>query len=184
VVDLFLEPHPDDGALFGAYTLLRHKPLVITCLRADVQEHRGHQITASTREEETKRAMQILGCEWRQLPVSESAPSIDDLEAWFSRLREEHQPERVWAPAVEHNGHDHHNMVGQSAWNIFGVAVRPYMMYQRGSGRSRGKTAVIPTPGERSLKRQALQCYESQIKLANTAFWFGDESDWAKEWLG
>jgi LmbE family N-acetylglucosaminyl deacetylase len=135
------------------------------------------------REAETQRAMNILGCDWEQLPVSESRPSVDDLEAWLRRLRKQHQPERVWAPAVEFNGHDHHNMVGQLAWDVFGVHVRPYMTYQRGSGRSKGKTVVIPSNGERSLKRDALQCYESQIQLENTQYWFGDDSNWETEWL-
>lgn len=180
--DLALLPHNDDE-LFCSYTLLRHRPHVIVCFKADVQEHRGTGITAAIREAETQCSMNILGCDWQQLPVSELHPSVDDLEAWFRRLRKEMKLERVWAPAVELNGHEHHNMVGQSAFNIFGVRVRPYMTYQRGSGRSKGKTTVIPTPGERSLKRQALNCYESQINLPNTAFWFTDESDWDREWV-
>lgn len=181
--DLLLEPHPDDAALFAAYTCLRHAPHVVTCLKADAQYHRGHAITAEMRGLETRCAMNILGCDWQQLPVSELHPSVEDLEAWFGRLGEEMKPERVWAPAVEPNGHEHHSMVGQSAFNIFGVRVRPYMTYVRGSGRSKGGTAVIPTPGERSLKREALNCYESQIKLENTAFWFSDASNWDKEYL-
>lgn len=183
MTDLLLEPHPDDGSLFAAYTLLRHRPHVVTCLRADVQEHRGTRITPTAREAETARAMNILGCNWQQLPVRESKPSVEDLEAWLVRLLQEHEPERVWAPALELGGHEHHNLVAQSAFNVFGFRVRPYMTYVRGSGRSKGKTAVIPTPGERDLKRQALQCYESQMKLENTAWWFCDESEWTKEWL-
>jgi LmbE family N-acetylglucosaminyl deacetylase len=170
--------------LFAAYACLRHRPHVVTCLKADVQQHRGAPVTPETRETETRRAMNILGCDWTQLTVSETHPSEDDLFAWFRRLRKQHEPERVWAPAVELEGHEHHNMVGQVAWDVFGIRVRPYMTYKRGFGRSKGKTTVIPTAGERSLKRQALNCYESQINLENTAFWFTDESDWDREWLG
>jgi LmbE family N-acetylglucosaminyl deacetylase len=184
VTDLLLSPHNDDAELFAAYTCLRHRPHVVVCLKADVQEHRGTGITSAMREQETQCSMNILGCDWQQLPVSETNPSEDDLEAWLRRLRKDMKPERVWAPAVELGGHSHHNMVGQSAWNIFGVRVRPYMTYKRGFGRSKGKTTVIPTPGERSLKRQALNCYESQIRLENTAYWFTDESEWDREWLG
>ena len=182
MTDLALLPHNDDE-LFCSYTLLRHRPHVVVCLKADVQEHRGTGITAEMREAETHRSMNILGCDWQQLPVSETNRSEDDLEAWFRRLRKDMKPDRVWAPCVELGGHSHHNMVGQSAWNIFGIRVRPYMTYVRGQGRSKGKTSVIPTPGERSLKRQALNCYESQINLENTAFWFTDESEWDKEYL-
>ena len=183
MTDLLLSPHPDDAELFAAYTCLRNRPHVVVCLKADVQEHRGTGITAAMREAETQCSMNILGCDWQQLPVSETNPDIRELERLFRQLRKDFKPERVWAPCVELGGHSHHNMVGQSAFNIFGVRVRPYMTYVRGQGRSKGKTTVIPTPGERDLKRQALNCYESQINLENTAFWFTDESNWDREYL-
>lgn len=182
-MNLLLEPHPDDAALFAAYTCLRNHPVVVTCLRADVQELRGHPITAEMREAENRCALNLLGCERRQLEVSETHATITAVEVELFQIDKELEPETIWATAVEENGHEQHTMVAEAALRVFGSRVKPYMTYRRGSGRSKGKTVIIPTPGERSLKRQALQCYESQIALADTAYWFGDESGWEKEWL-
>ena len=180
--DLALLPHNDDE-LFCSYTLLRHHPHVVVCLKADVQKHRGTGITAEMREAETQCSMNILGCTWGQMPVSELLPDTDRIIEHLAERDYVHAPERVWTPAVEEGGHEHHNLIGQIALDVFGDRVIPYMTYRRGFGRSRGKTVVIPTPGERSLKREALNCYESQIKLENTRFWFSEESEWDKEYL-
>lgn len=182
-MNLLLEPHPDDAALFAAYTCLRNHPLVVTCLKADVQYQRGHAITPEMREDENRCALNLLGCERRQLEISEAGPSMTQLEVELFAIEKELEPEVVWAPAVEEDGHLQHTMVARAAQMVFGARVRPYMTYRRGHGRSKGQTVIIPTPGERSLKRQALQCYESQIALENTAFWFSEGSDWGKEWL-
>jgi hypothetical protein len=44
-VKVFLSPHHDDETLFGAFTLLRERPLVVIVTDSYVQFNRGDGIT-------------------------------------------------------------------------------------------------------------------------------------------
>lgn len=162
----------DDAELFACYTLLRHKPRVIVCLDS------GHE-----RRRETEKAMGLLGCDWLASLLPETKVDEDALRGFLADL-DGPAVERVFAPAVEEDGHEHHSLVGQLALDVFGIKVRPYMTYRRGFGRSKGKTAVIPTAVERAVKKAAINCYRSQVENPATAYWFSDESAWWTEWLG
>jgi LmbE family N-acetylglucosaminyl deacetylase len=155
---VFLSPHNDDETLFGAYTLLGHRPYVVVCLRSFVEELVwGNGATWQVREAETAGAMDVLGCSWEQWEFSDLEPDWLALEAELRRL----DPDRLWAPAVERDGHPHHNRIGALAAALFPNRVVHYLTYTRGGKSTRG-TAVPVEPGWPELKRCALACYQSQ----------------------
>ena len=138
---VFLAPHSDDEVLFGAFTLLRHKPHVIVCTPG------GH-----VREAETAAACQILGVTWEQW----RAP-LDELVYTL----EERRYDRIFAPQPEVDGNSDHNAVGQVARNRFGAAVTHYMTYTT-AGKSKGRPVEYELDWI-GLKLQALACYPSQF---------------------
>ena len=176
MTDLFLAPHNDDETLFGSFTLIRHRPHVAICLRSKIQELRGGP-THWRREDETNAALEELGVEtWEQLDVLDDRPDWDALRYELHRLKDELAPERVWAPAIEDGGHDQHNGVGALALEVFVDAdVIQFLTYVRGAGRTRGLEVPFE-PRWASLKMRALACYESQMELGSTLYWFIDDT--------
>lgn len=163
---LFLSPHNDDAVLFGAFTLLREQPHVITVLRSEVQETMG--IDMLEREVEDDAAFEILGVEHEQWEISDREPDwvlITDMLSDLDRVRLE-TIDRVYAPAVElDGGHEHHNALGQVALDVFGVdRVTHYLTYTRQGGKSTWGTEVAHERSWVRLKLQALACYRSQIE--------------------
>lgn len=176
MTDLWLAPHNDDETLFGAFTILKHRPHVVICFKSQVQENRGGP-TAAMREIETAQALWWLGQpDWTQLATLDSDPApsgrlLDD----FVMLNVLHRPERVWAPCFEEDGHEQHNLVAFAAIAAWGSKVEPYLTYRRGSMRTRG-TEVAFEPSWVAKKMRALCCYRSQIELENTRAWFMDDT--------
>lgn len=178
---LLLSPHNDDETLFCSWTILRHRPHVVTCLKSYLQEERGgpsHRV----REEETQRALfHLQAPTWQQLPVRDDAPDWDMLQSLINEIAKDQPWDVVFAPAVEEDGHDQHNEVGRQAVEAFGKRiVTPYLTYRRGHGKSRGRNEVPFEPLWVALKLRALAEYESQIEVENTRTWFVDES--LREW--
>jgi LmbE family N-acetylglucosaminyl deacetylase len=163
---LFLSPHNDDEALFGAFTLLREDPFVVVCLRSVKQERiHGFQVTSLQRESETEEAMRTLGVsEWRQWAFSDLEPHWPDVRKEMVALASARFA-RVYAPAVEDGGHEHHNMIGMLADEVFGTGVTHYMTYTNGRGRSQG-VEVPHKPEWIGQKLCALTCYTSQHMLS------------------
>jgi LmbE family N-acetylglucosaminyl deacetylase len=137
---VFLAPHPDDEALFGAFTLLRHKPHVIVCTDRGID-----------RLAETAAACGILGVTFEQWhdPIDELVYAL-----------EERRYERIFAPQPEVHGDPDHNAVGQMAYRHFGAAVTHYMTYTT-AGKSKGRRVEYELPWI-GLKLRALACYPSQ----------------------
>lgn len=159
---LFLSPHNDDAALFGAFTILREAPLVVTVFDSHVQAARGTGITMARRRDEDRAALAILGAPVMFMGLSDAEPSADLLERALRGFFG--QPEMVYAPAVESTGHPHHNLVGEVARRVF-ERVTYYMTYTP-AGKSVGKP-VDHEPAWVLRKLKALACYESQITQAN-----------------
>lgn len=179
---LLLCPHNDDETLFASFTILRHQPDVVTCLRSYVQEQRGGP-NYLKREDETVMALAVLGsiCRRQQLPVRDDTPDPEMLTRLLAEIRHANDYDVVFAPAVEDGGHDHHNLVGECALHVFGGdVVVPYLTYRRGSGKSRSGNEVPFEPGWPRLKLRAMAEYASQIELESTSFWFVDET--LREW--
>ncbi len=182
MTDLLLAPHNDDETLFGSFTILRERPMVIICLRSQVQEDR-YGILASTREKETQSALWWLGQPtWKQCMTLDNDPNYaDKLVDDFETLDYVHAPERVWAPHWEVGGHEQHNGVAIAASGIFGKRVQPYLTYKRGQKHSNGQIRshgreIEYEPSWVWLKMRALCCYRSQIELDNTRPWFMDDT--------
>lgn len=178
---LLLSPHNDDETLFAAFTILRHRPTVVTCFQSFVQEQRGGP-TWQTREAETVRAVSCLGADRPiQLLVRDDKPDETMLRSLLTHIRDADRWDIVFAPAVEEGGHDQHNLVGELAVEIFGgFRVMLYLTYVRGSGKTRSDCEAPYEPGWPSAKLRAMAEYESQIELGNTSTWFIDET--LREW--
>lgn len=175
---IFLAPHNDDEALFGAYTLMREKPLVIIVTDSFIQPERGEiNCTAEIRRQETINAMAIAGCPVVFLGIKDKELTEELL---IERLKP-FNPEVVYAPAI-HGGNAHHDMVGRVARQLFPGRSRHYTTYTKLDLYTTGSTEIRPTEHEKALKTKMLNCYESQLALPwqKTLFhhWNG-----ANEWL-
>ncbi len=174
----------DDDALFCAYTILQHKPHVVTCFESHVQPARGHAgCSQEIRAAETQRALLHLGASgWQQLPVRDDAVDEEMLRALLEQIEAERSWDVVFAPAHEEGAHSQHNLVADLALEVFGpLRLVSYMTYVRGQGRSQSENEVIPEPGWRALKMRAMAEYSSQVELSDTLPWFQDE--WHREFL-
>jgi len=173
---LFISPHNDDETLFGAFTILRERPLVVIVYDSWIQFRRGEPVTALDRRNESLAAMNILGAEVCFCGLSDEALSLPDCEA---ALRPYTGAQCVWAPAFERNGNPHHNLVARVAESLFPDSQR-YMTYT-----SAGKSSGFPVPIEAGWtlrKLQALACYESQSRLATTRdFFLNDQHEYYLE---
>lgn len=163
-MDVLLSPHNDDETLFACYTLLVVQPLVLVCLRAP--EAYG---PPEMREAETAAAMDVVGCQWRQLEFSADEPDWDgmrDLVAPYLAVAG-----KVFAPFPEPLGHRQHNRVGELALELRPDAIL-YTTYTHREGRTIGPEIVDPPPGGEQVKHDALRCYRSQAADPRTAVHF------------
>lgn len=167
---LFLSPHNDDETLFGAYTLLRHHPLVLVCF--DGRRRRGY-VSSAERERETAAAMEILGCPFIQMHIPCDPP---DWEALRDELIK-YDPTNVWAPLPEDDGHSHHNGVGSLAMQLWPARTSYYATYTMFGGKTTLGDKVEPEEGWPELKRRALNCYRSQWSKPGTAPHFERDQD-------
>lgn len=160
---LFLSPHDDDQVLFGAFTLMREKPLVVICTDSWIQYNRGENITAEQRAEETISAMELLGC-----PVVRLGIRDDIIDEWAltHALERFGNFERIFAPALQ-GGNPVHDLVSNVAQKLF-FNVKYYCTYSKDALYTTGSQEIISTPEEYSLKERALDCFQSQINLPAT----------------
>lgn len=179
---LVLAPHGDDESLFVAYTCMRERAHVIVCTQdrdPEVRQARSLEVTS---------AIRILGCthqEW-QIPETEFGyrghqTVREYLQVWDTD-RAPWKPERVYAPALDQDGHDQHNLVGALALEVFAERVIPYLTYAPRGQRQRYGQEVVPTAEEIQRKLKALACYRTQIENPATRPWFFDLLD-LREWL-
>lgn len=171
---LLLSPHNDDEGLFASYTCLRERPKVIVCLNGG---RKKNYPLPETRAAESTAAMEILGCEFEHLYV-QCDPA--DWAAVTERLRQEEQPEHVWVPLPEPNGHRHHNRLAAIALELWPGRVSFYSTYRVIDDwpiRSTHGTRVDEQDGWAELKRQALDCYATQIASAGTRMHFEQPLD-------
>jgi LmbE family N-acetylglucosaminyl deacetylase len=144
---VFLAPHPDDESLFGSWTLLREKPLVVCVLAC-----------GSERAVEFANALKTLGVHdlavWGAFP--EGSPDWKVIAARIRSLK----AERLYVPAPHPDGNEHHNALADAA-NGAAPSVVHYLTYTSAGKQTDGREV----PYEREwigLKLRALACYESQ----------------------
>lgn len=163
---LFVSPHNDDAVLFGAFTLQREKPLVLTVFDSFVQQRRGHEeCSAITRKAEDHEAIRgILGCDIQFAGVPDDAPhgECERRVRWALR---KFAPTELWLPAVEADGHEQHNLVGELGGIVYmGVKIHRYLTYTT-KGKSTCGENVPWTGTMLRNKLKALACYKTQIEI-------------------
>lgn len=165
---LVLSPHNDDAVLFSSFNAIRHQAHVITVFRSAKQEQ--HKIYWDVREAEDEAAFAELGIrsyeQWDFADTVEVASTLAD--ALADRLATV-EADHVFAPAVEEDGHDQHNLVGYVADFVFGrrgIPVTHYLTYRRHHGKSQDGVEVEPEREWVTRKLRALACYRTQIETA------------------
>lgn len=178
---LFLAPHNDDEALFGAFTLLKEHPIVIVVTDSHIQWNRGDGITADQRWQETCNAMRVLGCTSVRLGLKDSEfTTTEELKRHLDAYNRATVFDVVYAPALQ-RGHPHHDLVHLAAHKVFGSRVRDYSTYSRiEPSACKGKPGWTRVDGDHELKAQALACYPSQFARSQHHF---DAVKGQPEWL-
>lgn len=125
---------------------------------------------------ETAAAMEVLGCDWCQMPTRDDRPDWNDLAVRLTELPETSglgDFDLVIAPASEPGGHAHHNAVGDLAAHLWPDTQRVhYTTYTHVWGRSTWGWEVPALPTWPQLKREALNCYGTQRQLPETRMHF------------
>ncbi len=178
---VLFEPHMDDAVLFATYTLLEHRPHVVTVFGS--AQYQMPLVTSNDREKEQARAFANLGSfPWNRWLFEDTGGASDAaLSAVVGAMRAYDEAQVVWAPLVEGGGHDQHNLVGKAATLVFGDRVNWYATYRRGEARTRTADEVEPKEGWAALKYAALACYSTQIENPATRPWF-QADDCLREW--
>lgn len=152
---LFLSPHSDDEALFGAFTILKYQPLVVICF-----ESSGDYGDSNVRLQESIDACMFLGAPAQALPTDVT------LMTSLMQLDRAHEPEIVWAPSII-SSHPEHRDLAFAAHQLFNGRVRHYDTYTAGETGLRKVRMLPPAPIDDprwiAAKYMALQCYKSQL---------------------
>ncbi len=165
-MDLFISPHNDDETLFGAFTLMREKPLVLIVTDSWIQFNRGEICTAQDRWEETCNAMKILECSVIRLGIRDDIIEERHLEQSFIRFN---NFDKVYIPSLQ-GGNPHHDMINKVGKKIFRDRSVEYTTYTKSELYTVGKIEIKPTPEEIELKNKALDCYISQVRINGPHF--------------
>lgn len=163
---IFVAPHNDDETLFGAFTILREKPLVVIVYDGHLQADRGLPVTWHERRAETSSALNILGGATACfLGIPDNDPGVTPAMIRAKLLETLGKiDETVFAPAWEFDGHEQHNLVAEAIEDASNV--RRYLTYTRHAGKSTGGRPVpIGLRGWIPRKLAALACYQSQFDL-------------------
>jgi LmbE family N-acetylglucosaminyl deacetylase len=156
-----LSPHPDDETLFASYRIMRDKPVVIILTHPTAQGD-----NAKERLFEAYSACQILGVPVMFLGIPEDKFSEELLREKLTQLN---LTGTVIAPALD-GGHPHHDITYKVATDMYSD-VKYYKTYGKGETRAEG-WEVEATVDEMKLKRQAMNCYQTQINNPLTAHYF------------
>jgi len=164
---LFLSPHPDDECLFGAYTIMRERPLVVIVTHPTLQGNNGYE-----RLLESYRAMRLLNAPVCFLGIDEHNLNENNL---FSKLISLYTENIVYVPELE-DGNPQHNLVNLVASDIF-PNIRTYKTYTGLEDRSIGRE-IIPTNEELELKKKTMACYKTQIENRDTKHYFNTTKEY------
>jgi len=161
---LFISPHNDDEVLFGAFTLMREKPLVVLVTDSFIQPNRGEKgCDAETRRKETIEACKVLGCPVIFLGLRDDTLNEDELLMSLARFT---GFEKVYTPALQ-GGNKQHDMVNRVTHKLFDNVVE-YTTYTPTELHTTGSIEVKPTEEEMDLKIKLFKCYQSQLNLNTT----------------
>ncbi len=160
MASVFLSPHSDDETLFGSFVIQRERPIVIV-ISDGTSHEKKFGIPVHQRRLESGRAMHVFGLGVIFLGVPEEEMTVEriarEIGGWWDK-------DRAYVPAMQ-GGNPHHDMVCEAAQKVFNDRCLFYSTYTKDSLEPQGELELKPTELERKLKEQALQCYESQIKI-------------------
>jgi len=162
---ILIQPHDDDAVLFACWTILRHKPLVVTVFDSYVQPGRGIPGTmAAERAQETAMACSILNVPWLRLGFRDDDITVtsEQIRSRLSNALELH--DEVFLPAIEAHGHPQHNLVAECMRGHQRYHER-YLTYTT-EGKSTSCTEVPFEPEWVALKLRALAEFKSQFQPA------------------
>lgn len=181
---IFISPHDDDHALFGAFTCIREKPLVFVVFDSYKQPLRGEKgCSKEERREETEKSCEILGISMvarGNLPDSLNPDLKRSYVLDTFKELEKMKPEVIYAPA-DQGGNEDHDIISLLAGEIFGDRVKYYTTYSRNELWTKGNEEIVPTEEELLTKKKSLDCYVSQINLPATRPHFEavyEKSEW------
>lgn len=160
---LFIAPHNDDECLFGAFTIMREKPIVLVVTESYRQAERGGLPTV--RRNESIAAMEILGAPVMFLGIPDARLDEEGLVERLSVMESSGSFDKVFAPAYYINGNPDHNIVSKAAERVFGERVVYYSTYRLDDLEPKGDIEIVPTDEEARIKDRALDCYHSQLAL-------------------
>jgi len=165
---IWISPHSDDETLYGAFTLMREKPLVVIVTDSYIQQNRGESITPQQRFQESVNAMKILGLPIVRLGIRDdiiTELAVIERLAWFKNF------ETVYAPALQ-GGNLAHDIIARASEKVFKSNPRAkfiqYSTYSKGEFYTPGTKQIIPDSTEIAIKNEMLDCYKSQIELPAT----------------
>lgn len=174
---ILLAPHNDDEALFASFICMREKPTVVIVTDSWRQFKRGEKdITAEVRREESRKAMQLLGCSIIFLGISDNKLTWENICKTLAQF----EPDIVYAPAIQ-GGNVQHDLVGCAALKCFKNVIQ-YTTYSKDALYTEGEVEIVPSDEERALKEQALLCYKSQITYYKTSSHF-EAVQGKNEWI-
>ncbi len=162
---LFVEPHQDDSVLYGSFTLMRHRPLIVSVTSSFIQPNRGEVgCDADTRRKESVEAATMLGCPIVFMDI----PDTELTEEIFRERIKFFNPETVYIPAAQ-GGNKHHDLINKVCLEVFGRnKCEQYSNYSKTNLFIQEGYEIKPTQIEMELKNKALQCYQSQLNLPST----------------
>jgi len=163
---ILIQPHDDDAVLFACWTLLRHKPLVVTVFDSYVQPGRGiPNTTWQDRARETDVACEILGVRNARLNFRDDDETVNPVQIFARAInllpRAVQKSDTIYVPLPEPDGHPQHNLVGIA----FGRIPKYYLTYTT-RGKSTNATEVPFEPEWVALKLRALAEFKSQFQPA------------------
>lgn len=177
---LFIAPHDDDQALFGAFTCIREKPVVVIVTDSHIHPKRGEiGCSAEERAKETEKANKILGCDTIRLGLPDDSVTEQQIEDHFVGLSRLFDYDEVYVPLLQ-GGNIHHDMVHRAATKVWGQKVVYYPTYTKTELYTEGCLEIKPSESELDLKKKALECYQSQIRINRPHF---DAVLGKSEWL-
>ncbi len=161
---LFLAPHNDDEALFGAYIIQIHKPVVLVLTDSYIQYERGEMLSLWTaRRLETLGALDILDpevdCDF--LGIKDKEFNQELCEAALEPYTHDDY-DVVFAPLSNEGGNWMHDVTGQVADKLF-PTVRHYSTYTKTREYPAGTIAIPADAAMKAKKLKAIECYKSQM---------------------
>lgn len=162
---IFISPHNDDEALFGAYTLMRSNKIpVLVVTDSYIQKERGDGIGWWQRREETSWAMKMVGSPVIFGGIADTEINEQNLSELLRKLR---GFDFAYIPAVQ-GGNRHHDLIGSVAPRFFKNHFK-YTTYTPTELWTTGDIEIVPTKEEMALKNKMLDSYQTQIQLRATA---------------